>query len=118
MQDFRNLIVWQKAHGLTLLVYRLTVDFPKDEIFGLRTQMRKTAVDVASMVAEGSARENDGEFSRCIASGLGFAKRLEYFALVANDLEMISPKVYSELHDAIIEVQKMLSSFYQKLKHG
>ena len=118
MQDFRNLQVWQKSHELTLLVYRLTIDFPKDEIFGLRTQMRKTSVDVASMIAEGSARENDTEFARCIATALGFAKRLEYFALVASDLQMITQTVYSELNNAIIEVEKMLSSFYQTLKRG
>jgi four helix bundle protein len=118
MQDFRNLQVWRKAHDLTLLVYRLTVDFPKDEIFGLRTQMRKTAVDAASMIAEGSARESDGEFAKCVATALGYVKRLEYFALVASDLQLITAEVYSQLQESIVEVEKMLSSFYQTLRRG
>lgn len=116
MQDFHNLMVWQKAHALTLLIYRLTVNFPKEELFGLRTQLRKTSVDVAALIAEGCSKPSDDDFAKCVGTALGYANRLEYFALVAHDLKMLSPATYSEMNDAIVEVEKMLSSLWQKLR--
>jgi len=56
MQNFRNLKVWQKAHDLALLVYRLTADFPREETFGLRHSLRKTAVDIPALIAEGQQK--------------------------------------------------------------
>ncbi|HQU93424.1 MAG TPA: four helix bundle protein [Pyrinomonadaceae bacterium] len=53
MQDFRKLLVWQKAHDLALFTYRITADFPKEELFGLRNTLRKTGVDIPALVAEG-----------------------------------------------------------------
>jgi len=54
MQDFHNLLVWQKAHQLALLTYKLTADFPRDEMFGLRTSLRRVSVDIPAYIAEGS----------------------------------------------------------------
>jgi four helix bundle protein len=116
MQDFRNLQVWQKAHKLVLLIYRLTADFPKDELFGLRTQLRKTSIDIAGYVAEGSGKPNDEDFARCVGIALGFANRLEYFALVASDLRFLPNDEYEQLNGRIVDVSKMLSSLWQKLK--
>jgi len=69
----------EKAHELVLLIYEVTVDFPKEELFGLRTQLRKTAVDVAGYIAEGSGKSKHDEFAKCISISLGLASRLEYF---------------------------------------
>lgn len=116
MQNFRNLTVWQKAHELVLLVYELTADFPKEELFGLRTQLRRTSVDAAGYVAEGSGKPTDEEFSVCIGKALGLSNRLEDFALVALDLALIEPEKYEILNERIIEVSKMLSAFWKKLR--
>lgn len=93
-------------------------DFPRDELFGLRTQLRKTSVDVAGFIAEGCGKPDDGDFARCIGIALGHANRLEYFTLVASDLRLVSDDVYVNLSTRIIEVSKMLGSLWQTLKRG
>jgi len=116
MQNFRNLTVWQKAHELVLLIYEVTADFPKEELFGLRTQLRRTAVDAAGYIAEGSGKPTDEEFSICIGKALGLTNRLEYFGLVALDLAIVDPEKYEMLNKRIVELSKMLSSFWKKLR--
>lgn len=116
MQDFRKLQVWQKAHELVLLVYKITQDFPKDELFGLRNSLRRTSVDIAGYIAEGSGKTSDAEFSRCIGSALGFSNRLEYFVLLSYDLKMINEENNDLLNNTIIELKKMLNGLNQRLK--
>lgn len=115
MQDFRNLKVWQKAHDLALLTYRLTADFPREETFGLRHSLRKTAVDIPAYIAEGAAKAVDSEFASSINYAFSLAKRLEYFALMAHDLEFLDSKQYETLTDEVTEVQKMLAGFKRRL---
>lgn len=115
MQDFRNLKVWQKAHSLALLTYELTADFPRDELFGLRHSMRKSAVDIPAYIAEGSGKQNDLDFSRSIAAAQGISSRLEYYALMAFDLKMLSEESYNKLSQDLVEVKKMLGGFGRRL---
>lgn len=106
MQDFRNLKIWQRSHELVLLTYRLTANFPKDEIFGLRHSMRKTAVDTAAFVAEGSSKGDDLEFARSVGASIALASKLEYYALVAADLEFMSRETLENYEKEIVETQK------------
>ena len=115
MQDFRNLIVWQKAHELALLTYRLTVDFPRDEMFGLRNTLRRISVDVPAYIAEGCMKPNDMEFSKCMSVSLGFAGRLEYYALLARDLTLLGSDAYAQYEETITEVKKRINKFRSKL---
>ncbi|MBX3294248.1 MAG: four helix bundle protein [Acidobacteria bacterium] len=115
MQDFKNLLVWQKAHELALFTYRITADFPKEELFGLRNTLRKTSVDIPAFVAEGCSKANDQEFGKLLRTAIGLNNRLEYFALVAKDLELLSDAIHKEYEDRIVEVRKMLSGLNQKL---
>jgi four helix bundle protein len=116
MQDFRNLIVWQKAHELALLTYRLTVDFPRDEMFGLRNTLRRTCVDVPAYIAEGCMKPNDAEFSKALSASLGFAGRLEYYALLARDLQFLETGVHEGYESAITEVKKRINKFRGRLQ--
>lgn len=116
MQDFRNLKVWQKAHELTLLIYKLTLDFPREELFGLRNSLRKTSVDIPALIAEGCGKPSDAEFSRSLFLALGLASKLEYYAFLAFDLEMFSDHHYRLINSEIIEVKKMLNGFKQRLR--
>lgn len=116
MQDFRNLKVWQKAHELTLLIYKLTLDFPREELFGLRNSLRKTCVDIPAFIAEGCGKPTDAEFSKSLFIALGFANRLEYYALLAFDLEMFVKADYEIILAEINEVKKMLYGFNQRLR--
>ena len=116
MQDFRNLLVWKKAHELDMLTYRLTVDFPRDEVFGLRNSMRKTSVDIPAYIAEGCVKQNDIEFAKYLSAAMGFANRLEYYSLMARDLEMLSAENHSLHEGDTIEVKKLINGFNRKLK--
>ena len=120
MQDFRNLRVWKKAHSLTLLIYRLTVDFPREELFGLRSSLRRTSADISTFIAEGCGKPSDTEFSRSLYVALGLAGKLEYYALLARDLEILKNGDYQLIDSDIVEVKKMLSGFSRKIavKYG
>ena len=115
MQDFKKLLVWQKAHQLALLTYRLTVDFPRDEIFGLRNSLRKTSVDIPAFIAEGCGRPTSAETARAIVGAIAFANRLEYFALLARDLGLMSDSNHDLLREPTVEVRMMLSGLSKRL---
>ena len=83
MQSFRNLKVWEKAHRLTLDVYRSTKMFPRDETYGLTSQIRRAAGSIGANIAEGSCRKGDCEFSRFLQIAMGSASELEYHLLLA-----------------------------------
>ena len=115
MQDFKNLKVWQRAHEFALRTYRITSDFPKDEVFGLRHLKRKFATDIPALIAEGCGKANDAEFSRAIRAAVATAYRLEYYALMAKDLEFISPEIYDSYGTELTEIKKMLNGFNRRL---
>ncbi|MEQ1922423.1 MAG: four helix bundle protein [Pyrinomonadaceae bacterium] len=115
MQDFRNLLMWQKAHQLALNPYRVTNDFPHDEVFGLRNMMRKTSIDIPAYIAEGASKPNDAEFAKSLSAALGFANRLEYYALMARDLEFLDAQRHWAYETELIEVKKMIGGFSRRL---
>jgi len=115
MQDFRNLKVWQRAHQLALWTYRITSDFPREETFGLRHSMRKTAVEIPAMIAEGASKGDDSETIRSLAATVAFGSKLEYYALMAVDLDFISKETHDLYAAEIVEVKKMLQGFKRSL---
>ena len=116
MQDFRKLQVWDKAHQLTLGVYRDTNQFPKDELFGLRSQMRRAASSIGANIAEGCGRMGDAELTRFLLIAMGSASELEYHLLLARDLGFLSTEVHSHLDKGTREVKRMLASLVQNLR--
>jgi four helix bundle protein len=115
MQDFKKLLVWQKAHELALLTYRLTADFPRDELFGLRNSLRKTSVDIPAFIAEACGKPTGNETGRAIVGAVALANRLEYYAFMARDLRMLNDLNHDALLEATIEVRKMLSGFAKRV---
>lgn len=115
MQDFRNLKVWQRAHQLALWTYRLTSNFPREETFGLRHSMRKTAVEIPAMIAEGASKGDDVETIRTLAAAVAFGSKLEYYALMAVDLDFIPKEEHDPYAAEIVEVKKMLQGFKRSL---
>jgi len=115
MQDFKNLLVWQKAHQLALETYRVTNHFPRDEVFGLRNMMRKASIDIPAYIAEGTSKPTDIEFARSISAALGFANRLQYYALMARDLGFLTSDIYEPYEPNLIEVKKMMDGFSRRL---
>ena len=116
MQDFRNLKVWQKAHALTLGIYRVTAAFPKVEMFGLASQVRRAAYSVPTNIAEGCCRGSDADFSRFLQIAMGSASEVEYQLLLAHDLQYLRADEYTQLQQGTTEVKRMLVALIQKLK--
>jgi four helix bundle protein len=116
MQDFRQLKVWEKAHELTLRCYRATSNFPSSELYGLRSQIRRTSVSIPSNIAEGCGRGSDADFARMLQIAQGSTYELEYQLLLSKDLEFLPANIHAALHDQTIEVKKMLSSLLQRVR--
>src|SRR5437588_2866412 len=89
MQSFRNLKVWQKAHAVTLDVCKTSISFPKSELYGLTSQMRRASASLGANIAEGSCRKGDCEFGRFLQIAMGSASELEYHVFLARDLEIL-----------------------------
>jgi len=116
MRDFRKLKVWQKAHQLTLGAYKATATFPKIEIYGITSQIRRSAVSIPANIAEGCGRNGDTEFARFLQIAMGSASELEYHLLLARDLSLLKSPEHEKLANEVIDVKRMLTSFIQKLR--
>jgi four helix bundle protein len=115
MKDFRDLKVWEKAHQLTLLVYQSTANFPKQEQYGLTSQIRRACSSIPANIAEGCGRRGNAEFHRFLQIAMGSASELEYHLLLARDLHYLEPENHQKLHDLLVEVKRMLASLLEKV---
>jgi len=94
MVDFKELKVWQKAHQMTLNTYRTTSTFPRDEIYGLTSQLRRAAASIGANIAEGCGRRSDGDMCRFLQIARGSASEVEYHFLLARDLHLLDEKTF------------------------
>jgi four helix bundle protein len=115
MKNFRDLKVWEKAHELALDCYSLTANFPKHEIFGMVSQIRRAGSSIGANIAEGCGRGGNGEFQRFLQMAMGSASELEYHWLLARDLHFIDVAAHDQIQPKIIEVKKMLASLIRKV---
>jgi four helix bundle protein len=115
VQDFRNLKGWQKAHGLTIAVYHTSAGFPVDERFGLTVQLRRTAVNIPTSIADGCGRGNDFELRKSLSAAMGGASQLEYLLLLAHDLGYLPKPEHTQLTADVVEVKKMLAGLLHTL---
>jgi four helix bundle protein len=116
VQNFRNLKVWDKAHVLTLDVYRSSNAFPRGELYGLTSQMQRSSASIGANIAERCCRKGDSELGRFLHIAMGSASELEYHLLLAHDLEMLKSLDYQRLSKEVEGVKRMLSSLIDKLK--
>jgi four helix bundle protein len=116
VRDFRDLKVWGKAHELVRTVYAGTRDFPREEVYGLTGQMRRSAVSIAGNIAEGCGRRTEGEMARFLEIAAGSASELEYYILLAADLGFLDGAAHESLHSRVVEVKRMLTSLRRKLR--
>ncbi|MCP4646057.1 MAG: four helix bundle protein [bacterium] len=116
MKDFKTLKVWQVAHELVLDVYRATAAFPKEEVYGLTSQMRRAAASVPANVAEGCGRQGDAEFARFVQIAMGSASELEYHLILARDLGLLDPETYQSLTDKVVSTKRMLGKLLGRLR--
>jgi len=116
MEDFKDLKVWSKAHDLTLTIYQKTRMFPKEEIYGLTSQMRRSASSIGANIAEGCGRRSDPEMKRFVQIARGSASELEYHLFLAKDLRFLSADESSDLEAKVLEIQRMLAALSQRLQ--
>ena len=116
MKNFRDLLVWEKAHQLTMRIYEATSTYPADERFGLVSQIRRSASSVPTNIAEGCGRHSDKDFARFLQISMGSASELEYQLLLSHDLHYLQTEPYDEMTNAVQEVKRMLTSLIKKLK--
>jgi four helix bundle protein len=116
VKDFKDVKVWTKAHELTLSVYQVTRRFPREELYGLTSQLRRSAVSIGANIAEGCGRRSDGEFGRFLQIARGSASEVEYHLLLARDLGFLAAAEYVSLQHRIDEVERMLTSFVQRIQ--
>jgi four helix bundle protein len=107
--------VWEKAHQPTLAIYHVTGAFPREEIYGLASQMRRAASSIPSNIAEGCGRDGDAELSRFCSVARGSASELDYQILLARDLKLILSPQYEQLSSQAVEIKRMLTVLIQKL---
>ena len=108
MQSFRNLKVWEKAHAVTLDIYKMSRAFPKEELYGLTSQIRRACASIPANIAEGCGRNGDVEFARFLHIAVGSASELDYHLLLARDLHFVDIEVYEQLASELAEVKRML----------
>ena len=116
MKNFRDLKVWEKAHKLTLDVYRSTKEFPKEEQYGITGQIRRASASIPANIAEGCGRGSDTDMARFVQIALGSASEVEYHALLAHDLTLLNDANYRLINEQVCEVKRMLASLLRKLR--
>ena len=115
MRSFKDLKVWLKGHELTLSVYRATKSFPRDEMYGLTSQLRRAAASIPANIAEGCVRGSGPDFRRFLLMALGSASEVEYHILLSHELGYLDKSQYESLSGNATELKRMLTSFIQKL---
>lgn len=118
LSSFRELIVWKKSLTLACDVYRLTATFPKAELFGLTSQLRRAAVSIPSNIAEGHGRATRGEFLNALSVARGSANEVETLLLVSQRLEYSDKTTSDQLLAEIDQVLRMLARMRSRLREG
>lgn len=113
--DTNKLIVWQKSHELTLNIYEITKSFPKEELFGLTSQIRRAAASVSSNIVEGKARGSNKEYKRFLLVARGSLEETKYQLLLAKDLKYIDEQKYKEILNLSKDVGRLLAGLIKTL---
>ena len=116
MKDFRDLKVWQRAHQITLAIYRSTRNFPREETYGMVSQLRGCSSSVAANIAEGCGRSGNAEFGRFLTVAMGSASELEYLLLLARDLAYLSRENHEAVAQDVGEMRRMLNRLLSKVQ--
>ncbi|UPT65366.1 MAG: four helix bundle protein [Sphingobacteriales bacterium JAD_PAG50586_3] len=115
LHDHKELIAWQKSIILVEEVYKMTQSFPKEEMFGIISQMRRCAISIPSNIAEGHSRNSTGEFKQFLGIAKGSSAELETQLIIANNLGFIKDEKLKEVNDLLVDVRKLISGLLRSL---
>ena len=118
MQDFRKLNVWEKAHKLTLEIYLPSKKFPKDELFALTNQLRRASSSISANIAEGCGRSSQKEFHFFLSVAIGSASEVEYFLLLAKDLNYLLEIDYKKLDEQVNQIKRKLIALMKRVDNN
>lgn len=116
MQNYKDLKVWEKAHSFTLNMYEETKVFPKEELYSLTNQLRRSASSIPANIAEGCGKSSKQEFAHYLNIALGSSNESEYLLLLAKDLKYMAIEKFETLHKLINEVKGMLIALITKVR--
>ncbi|NLT69582.1 MAG: four helix bundle protein [Verrucomicrobiaceae bacterium] len=116
MRDHTKLTAFLKADELALEVYRITRSFPQEEMYALKSQIRRAAVSVPSNIVEGCSREGEKEFVRFLDIAFGSLRELSYQVSLSNRLGYLSPTDYQSIAPLLTETEKVLGSLIRKIR--
>lgn len=116
MKDFKNIEIWKRSHQLTLEIYRAAQQFPKEEMWGLTSQLRRAVASIPTNIAEGCGRRTNAELANFLNIASGSASEVEYEILLAKEVGYISTEQYESWTREISELRSMLAAYMKKLK--
>ena len=115
MRDFSKLFIWQKSHKLVMSIYDITNRFPKSEMFGLTSQIRRASASIPINISEGCGRGSNKDFARFLQIAIGSACEVEYELLLAKELKYIEDHEYQDLSKEIVSIRKMIIKYQSEL---
>lgn len=116
MQNFKELKVWEKAHQITLSIYKVSASFPKEEIYSLTNQLRRAASSIPANIAEGCGKNTQADLANFLNISLGSANETEYFLILSKDLDYLTEEQFTILSNSINEVKAMLISLIGRVR--
>ena len=116
LQSFRELIVWQKALRLAIEVYNVSKNFPREELYGLTSQIRRAAFSIPANIAEGYARRHLGEYLQFLSIAYGSGAELETGLIIIREIGLLPKKDFDKLMQLLDEVMRMLNALMKSLK--
>jgi four helix bundle protein len=116
MRDFRSLVAWQRSHAFAIRMYAVTAPFPREELYGLTSQMRGSATSVPTNIAEGCGSDGGLDLARFLQFAMRSASELEYQLILARDLEYITKDAHTVLEGELVEVKRILNALIRKVR--
>lgn len=116
MKNYKNLVVWKKAHETVVEVYKVSKFFPKEEQYGLTSQIRRAAMSVPTNIAEGCGKFTQNDVAKYLQDAQGSIQEVEYLSMLAYDLGYLKKDIYSKLESQAGEVKAMLISLIKKVR--
>lgn len=116
MNTFRGLFVWQKSMTFVTDIYQLTTTFPKEEIYGLTSQIRRSSISISSNIAEGYGRDGDNDYLRFLNISMSSLFEIQTQLEISFNLKFITENQFNKIHGDSREIERMLSSFIRKIK--
>jgi four helix bundle protein len=116
MRDYFKLEIWQRSHKLTLRIYQVSKLLPKDEIYGLVSQIRRSSSSIPTNISEGCGRNSKAQLINFLQIAAGSCSELTYQLILCKDLSYIAESNFKELYNNAVEIRKMLYSYIERLK--